>query len=376
MPNRELQVLLLCPTGQDAFLIADALKNEKILSSISHSIDEVFSRKIEEIDIILIAEEALSPQVIERLNLFLQTQEPWSEIPVILLTSKGTRGKHFNKQSLEVFIYSGNVTLLERPLHLLTLLSTVKVAIRARKKQYQMRDLLIAQVAATNIRDEFISIASHELKTPLTSLKLQTQVARKLFQKNETVDRNRVFQQLDYTVNQINRLNKLVDDMLDISRITTGKLKLDKAVFDLSKLVRELVDRFSPQFEAVGCHVMASIEPEVTGAWDSFKIEQVINNLFSNAIRYAPKSCIEVTLKKENGVAKLTVKDGGQGIHPDSLEKIFERFERASTNASGLGLGLYITRQIIELHKGKIRAESELGKGSCFIIELPLKTES
>lgn len=371
MPNRELKVLLLCPTGQDSILISDALLKEKILSS-SITIDDLLKRKLEEIDIILIAEEALSQSAIENLNTFLQEQEPWSEIPVILLTSKGTRGKHFNKESLDVFIYSGYVTLLERPLHFLTLLSTVKVAMRARKRQYQMRDLMISQVAATNIRDEFISIASHELKTPLTSLKLQTQVTRKLFQKNNVVDMPRMNKQLDYTVNQINRLNKLVDDMLDISRISTGKLKLDKSECDLSKLVTEMIDRFSPQFEAVGCKVEINIEDNIIGNLDSFKIEQVINNLFSNAIRYAPKSAITVELKKEHGVALLSVKDEGSGIHPDSLSKIFERFERASTNASGLGLGLYITKQIIELHRGTIHVESELGKGTCFFIQLPL----
>lgn len=363
-------VMLLCPTGQDAFLISEALKSEKILSAITPTSDSLLSKKIEDIDVLLIAEEALTPEYINQLNDFLQTQEPWSEIPVILLTSKGTRGKHL--KSLEIFIHSGNVTMLERPLHLLTLLSTVRVAIRSRRRQYQVRELLTVQKAATQMRDDFISIASHELKTPLTSLKLQTQVSKKMFQKNGAPDMNRMFKQLDYTLNQINRLDKLVDDMLDISRIGTGKLQLQRRDTDLSKLLHELIERFHPQFEAVDCKVETDIEDGIVGYWDSFKLEQVINNLFSNAIRYAPQSTIEVKLKTIDGKASMTVKDGGQGIQPESLGKIFDRFERASTNASGLGLGLYITRQIVELHKGRIWVESELGKGSCFFIELPI----
>lgn len=365
-------VMLLCPTGQDAFLISEALKSENIQSSIFPTSSQLLAKKIEEVDVMLIAEEALSPEVTDKLNSFLLTQEPWSEIPVIILTSKGTRGKNFKR--LELFIHSGNVTMLERPLNFLTLLSTVKVAIRSRRRQYQVRELLIAQKAATQMRDDFISIASHELKTPLTSLKLQTQVTKKMFQRNTPPDMARMQKQVDHTLNQVNRLDKLVDDMLDISRLGTGKLILKKHQTDLSKLVQEMVERFLPQFESVGCEVKADIQENIIGMWDSYKLEQVINNLFSNAIRYAPQSLIEVKLYSENGMVRMTVKDGGQGIQPDSLEKIFDRFERATTNASGLGLGLYITREIVSLHGGSIWVESTLGKGSCFYIELPLET--
>lgn len=371
MENRELVIELFCPTGQDAYLISEALRKEHILSSIVHTSDELLSKRYEDMDVILIAEEALVQNTIERLNKLLLTQEPWSEIPVILLTSKGARSRQFYLKPLEDFIFSGNVTLLERPLQPLTLLSAVKVAVRARKKQYQVRELLLSQMEATKIRDEFISIASHELKTPLTSLKLQTQVSQRTFRKTG-LDPDKMFKQLDYTVNQINRLDRLVDDMLDISRISSGKLKIEKREMNLSKLIQDMVERFLPQFEAAGCEVRTNIEDSVTGSWDTYKVEQVINNLFSNAIRYAPKSAVEVTLKSIDDRAEFSVRDEGQGIDSDSLERIFDRFERASSNASGLGLGLYITRQIIELHDGTIKVESELGHWTCFTISMPL----
>jgi signal transduction histidine kinase len=248
------------------------------------------------------------------------------------------------------------------------------VALRSRRRQYQVRNLLIAQVEATKIRDEFISIASHELKTPLTSLKLQTQMTKKVISRSESLPPERMQKQLDYTINQIDRLNKLVDDMLDVSRINTGKLKLQKSNLNLSMLVEDLIERFMPQFEAVNCQIESFLTPGVMGHWDSYKLEQVLNNLFSNAIRYSPGKTIHVGLIKLNDRAVLNVKDEGMGIDLNNLERIFERFERATSTSSGLGLGLglYITRQILELHNATIRVESEIGQGSNFIIELPL----
>lgn len=371
MAKKDLMIELFCPTGKDALLIADALMTENIKSRISQTMEELLRKELDSIDVILIAEEALQPGPLELLNDFILKQEPWSEIPVILLTSGGKKSAHYRVKRIEDFIYSGNVTLLERPLQPLTLLSATKVAMRARQRQYQVRDLLLSQIDATKIRDEFISIASHELKTPLTSLKLQTQLSLKTFRRDGP-NVERMFKQIDYTLNQINRLNKLVDDMLDISRIGTGKLRLNKSDFNLSALLIDMLERFSPQFELAGCQVKTNIEPGIVGNWDAFKIEQVVNNLFSNAIRYAAGSPVTVKVRKDGNKAILSVADEGQGIHQESLERIFERFERATTNESGLGLGLYITRQIILLHEGSISVKSEVGKGSCFTIELPL----
>ncbi len=372
MPDRQLHSLLLCPTGQDAHLIGSVLIKDSIESEIMRSIEELCNHDFENAGVLVIAEEALSKDGIEILNKKLASQKPWSDIPIILLTSNGARTYSMKFKHLEVFVASGNVTLLERPLQPLTLISAAKVALRSRRRQYLVRDLLEKQVEATNIRDEFISIASHELKTPLTSLKLQTQMAKKQLNRDEHLTSERINKQLDYTVRQIDRLNKLVDDMLDVSRIGTGKLILQKKTISLSDLLEELIDRFTPQFEAVGCELKTSIATDIKGTWDSYKIEQVVNNLFSNAIRYSPHKKIEISLKSQADKAILSVKDHGPGIDPENHERIFERFERASDSSSGLGLGLYITKQIIGLHRGRIRVESELGKGTNFIVELPV----
>lgn len=373
MPDRQLYSLLLCPTGQDANLIGSVLHADSIDSQIVTTIQELCEQDMENAGVIVIAEEALSQDGIELLNKKLSSQKPWSDIPIILLTSGGARNKFLKFKRLEVFVTSGNVTLLERPLQHLTLTSSVKVALRSRRRQFQVRELMEKQVEATNLRDEFMSIASHELKTPLTSLKIQTQLAKKQLNRDETLPPERIFKQLDYTSRQVDRLNTLVDDMLDVSRISSGKLILQKKEISYSDLVEELVDRYLPQFEAVGCIVHKDITKGIHAKFDSFKIEQVINNLFSNAIRYSPKAKIEVTLKSAPHKAILSVKDSGPGIAPENRERIFERFERASNAVSGLGLGLYITKQIVNLHKGKIFVESELGKGTNFIVELPIE---
>jgi signal transduction histidine kinase len=350
MSNRELEIAILCPIGQDANLIAQALLYKSIHSNVVLSIEQFSRLNFNTLGGFIVAEEALTQESIDELNRIIGAQEAWSDIPIILLISGGN--KQFKLNRLESFVSAGNVTLLERPLQPLTLISATSVAMRSRRRQYQVQELIKSQLAATKMRDEFISIASHELKTPLTSLKLQTQLAIKQSIKEEELSTEKVQKQLIHTIKQVDRLNKLVDDMLNISRINVGKLQLDKTQLDLSELTNELVERFRPQFTAVDCKVETNIKKGIIGLWDSFKIEQVINNIFSNAIRYSPASIIKVKLFKESNKAVLTVEDEGPGIEEENLERIFERFERLSSSIGGLGLGLYITRQILELHNG------------------------
>lgn len=375
MPTRVLDVVILCPTGQDSQLISKFLEEEKIPSISIRDIKDFCLKNHVNSGAFIIADEALSAVGLEHLNKNLSDQEAWSDLPIILLTSSGPRKRPFVR-GLELIANSGSVSVLERPLQPLSLLSSIKVALRSRRRQFQVRDLLNTQLEATQMRDEFISIASHELKTPLTSLKLQTQMSKRQFSKLGEFSSDQLIHQFDYTINQIERLNKLVDDMLDISRITTGRLSLSKASFDFSFLVKDLIERFMPQFEAVGITVESFLEPSLPGLWDGYKIEQVLNNLFSNAIRYAPGGVLKIMLKSHDHCLRLEVADSGQGIETDNLEKIFERFERASTTRGGLGLGLYITRQIVELHDGSIRAESVPGKGATFIVELPITLQA
>lgn len=243
-----------------------------------------------------------------------------------------------------------------------------------KKTQEQMRKTL-------NSRDEFLSVASHELKTPLTSLKLQAQVFKRLIEKNDPkgYSKERVDSFCSQIDRQISRLTRLIEDMLDISRIRTGKLSINKEETNLATLIEEVVDRMKLQFTSVNIPVPTVYgEKTVIGRWDIFRIEQVVSNLLTNAIRYGRKKPISVKVELlSSGIARLAVKDNGIGIDKENITKIFDRFERVidPSEVSGLGLGLFIAKQIVEAHNGKIYAESVLNEGSTFYVELPTDTK-
>jgi signal transduction histidine kinase len=178
-----------------------------------------------------------------------------------------------------------------------------------------------------------------------------------------------------HTTSQVKRLLRLVDDMLDHSRIQMGKLQLTFESVDLSILVQEVVARFQLQAEAIGCPIWVEDGAPLIGHWDRFRIEQVVSNLISNAIKYGAGKPIEVSLTQSGNEAILFVRDHGIGIAQEDQAKIFDQFERVShtTHISGLGLGLYITKSIVEQHQGNISLESEIGQGSRFIVRLPLR---
>ncbi len=367
-----LDAILLCPPGQDAQLIASVLSQESVESKTAMNETELCSLNYENAGVIFVSEESLTREGVEALNKKLSKQKSWSDIPIILLSSGNNQSEQFQSKRLENFVTNGNVTLLERPLQPLTLLSATQVALRARKRQHLVKSLLQSEIKATKIRDEFISIAGHELKTPLTSLKLQAQMTKRQINRPEILLKDKMTKQLEYTIKQVDRLNKLVDAMLDISRINIGKFNIHKTELNFSNLLEELIERFTPQFDAVGITVKNYISSNIMVYCDPYKIEQVVNNLFSNVIRYAPHETVKVGLNIKDDKIVFNVEDEGMGIASGNREHIFERFERFSSNISGLGLGLYITREILNLHQGSIRVESKLGVGSNFIVELPV----
>ena len=229
---------------------------------------------------------------------------------------------------------------------------------------------------AIRARDEFLSIASHELKTPLTSLKLQAQLfLRDVKKGDESVfAKERVTQIFMQTDKQTTRITRLVDDMLDVARIRSGKLSVEREEFDLCELVNESIERLKSQFSGKEIPELSG-ETKVIGSWDKFRIEQVVTNLFTNAIRYGDGKPVKVEIKNLKDSIILTVTDQGIGIEKEAHTKIFDRFERAinANEVSGLGLGLFITKQIVVAHGGKIWVESEVGLGSTFFVELPKK---
>jgi signal transduction histidine kinase len=223
---------------------------------------------------------------------------------------------------------------------------------------------------ALTARDDFLSIAGHELRTPLTALQLQLQCIMGMSaERVEAPVRDR----LRKIERQVARLSTLIDEFLDVSRIRAGRLALEVEEFDLAALVRETVFRAAESMVRSECRSRVLAEGPVTGTWDRVRIEHVIANLLSNAMKYGRGNPIDVTVSRAANRARLVVQDRGIGISLEDQARIFDRFERACSarDFGGLGLGLWITKRIVEAHQGTIRVESELGKGATFVVELP-----
>ncbi|RKH17336.1 histidine kinase [Corallococcus sp. CA047B] len=225
-------------------------------------------------------------------------------------------------------------------------------------------------LVAVRLRDDFLSIAGHELRTPLMALQLQLHSLTRLARE---VGDARVQERLDRARRQVERLGTLTEDLLDVVRISEGRLVLQAEECDLAALVLEGVDRASEEVTRSGCQLRVLVDQPTWGRWDRSRLEQVVTNLLSNALKYGAGKPVEVMVKASRDRARLVIKDHGIGVPLDAQARIFDRFERAvsTNNYGGLGLGLWIARQGVEAHGGIIRVESEPGSGATFTVELP-----
>jgi PAS domain S-box-containing protein len=219
---------------------------------------------------------------------------------------------------------------------------------------------------AVRVRDEFLHIASHELNTPLTPLIL----------KLDHLERVTPAEQTRHVVaarRQVSRLQRLVDDLLDVTRLSRGKLSLEPDEVALADVVATVVDQAASEAQRLGCELRVAVTAPITGQWDRTRLEQVVQNLVGNAIKYGRGKPVEIEVGGDDAVARLVVRDHGLGIEPDAVARIFDKFERSprTEGHGGLGLGLYIARQIVDGHGGTITVASEPGRGATFTVELP-----
>jgi PAS domain S-box-containing protein len=226
-------------------------------------------------------------------------------------------------------------------------------------------------------RDEFLSIASHELRTPVTALKLQLQLFQRYVDRASVVLPREMHEKMEALERQIRRIALLVNELLDLSRLRLGKIELRREEFDLAELAREIIAQLQSEFDLAGSRVELRANGPVKGSWDRLRLGQVLTNLLANAVKFGKGKPILVVVEsvEENGaaLALLEVRDQGIGIAPEHQARVFDRFERAvpAEHFGGLGLGLYIARQIVEAHGGEIRVDSAPGAGSTFRVELP-----
>jgi len=322
--------------------------------------------------------------------------EKTRHIPIVFVSAAG-RELNYAFKGYE----SGAVDFLHKPLDIHAVKSKVNVFVELYRQSKAMQEQVVALEAsrreqeallkqlqstqleleqAVRMRDDFMSIVAHEVRTPLNGLILETQLRKMHLARDNaaafTLDKMHAM--VDRDERQIKSLIRLIEDMLDVSRIRTGKLSIRSRQCDLAALVRGLLENFSQQIEAAESSVTLSAEQAVIGNWDEFRIEQVISNLLTNALRYGAKSPITVKVYSEAGQAVVEVRDHGIGISEENQQRIFQQFERVSANhaVAGLGLGLFISEQIVTAHGGTITVDSRIGEGALFRVCLPLQETS
>ena len=376
--DREHRVLIFAPIGRDADLTRDLLKRASISCDVCRSIAMV----IETLEstgagALLLTEEALDDRDFPALMTTLEEQPPWSDVPVLLFA--GAPGADMTVRTIRSIETLRNVTLLERPIRLAAVLSTVRAALRSRTRQYELRDLLVAlhrarteAESANRLKDEFLATLSHELRTPLnailgwTSMLTRGQIDASRFP--------RVFQVLDRNAQS---QAQLIADVLDVSRIITGKLVMQPTVVDLRDIVARATDAVRPA--AVAKNIRLTLQEPVDGIvrGDAERLQQIFWNLLSNAVKFTPAGgFVRVEITPDHDMITVAVVDSGVGISPEFTPFVFDRFRQADQTTTrvygGLGLGLSIVKHLTELHGGTVTASSAgRGQGTRFEVRLP-----
>ena len=388
--QRDQRILILAPTGRDAELTARFLADAALAPHVCATIDEVSEQMKQGAGVVLLTEESLTTRALGFLARSLMAQPRWSDIPIILLTSGGSESP-VNTEGLASLGAIGNVTLIERPVRMMTLLSAIKTALRARNRQYDVREHLQTEARnkqelkkafnqveeASRLKDEFLATVSHELRTPLNAVLGWTTLLRSNHldaagrkRALETIERNARSQQ------------QLVEDLLDVSRAISGNLRLDAHPINPRIFIEEAIEALRPMAQARRIRITQAIESGLNDVYgDPARLRQIVWNLLSNAIKFsAPGGRVRVSAHRADANLVVTVKDNGQGIAAEFLPYVFDRFRQADMTTTrlhgGLGLGLAIVRQLVELHSGTVQAASAgPGHGATFTVMLPLITQ-
>ncbi|MGZ8295292.1 MAG: hybrid sensor histidine kinase/response regulator [Telluria sp.] len=359
----ETRVLIYAPTGQDAVLASKILGMAEVKNLIVHSPMELDEQMQAGVGAVLTVEEALSPQALKTIATFVECQPNWSDLPIVLLTHRGADSPGVRQAILAL----GNVTLLERPVRTLTLITSLQSVLRAREKQYQVRE-------TDRRKDEFLASLGHELRNPLAPIRTSISLLEHLFPDQPSV--RKVGDVID---RQFTHLTRLVDDLLDVARINSGKIELKRDYTSFGAVIGHVMElcTAAAQAKRIGLHTDLPDEQVVLYA-DYARVVQIIANIVTNAIKFTPPDGgVYVRAYVEKGCLKVHIKDTGIGLDAAALERIFTMFEQSRQPsgqiAAGLGIGLSLSRQFAEMHDGSVTARSDgPGKGSEFIVSLPV----
>ncbi|MES2980159.1 MAG: response regulator [Pseudomonadota bacterium] len=358
----EQRIVICAPTGQDAALTARVLHSVGIGCSVCKDTRELVQELARGAGAVLLVEEALTGSGMSALATYIAAQPTWSDIPVLLLTHSGADSLEVQRAVENL----GNVSLLERPVRTIALITAARSAVRARVRQYQVRD-------ADQRKDEFLATLAHELRNPLAPIRTSMAILGHLHPASDAV------LNLRHVVDrQVTHLTRLVDDLLDVARITSGKVVLKRAPVELKAIVNHAAE-ISSSIMQEKQHVLAIEQPEQDHVLhaDQARLVQTVANLLVNAAKFTPEPG-EILLKVavSGDTVQFLVKDPGVGMERSSLSRIFDLFVQtpvAGQSSSGLGIGLSLARQFSQMHGGTISATSPgLGLGSEFILSLPV----
>ena len=363
----ERRLLVLAPVGKDASLVEAMLRKDAVACFACHDLVRLSQELERGAGAILVAEEALAHD--GRLAELIQRQPPWSDLPVLILTRPGADSAAVG-QALRTL---GNVTLLERPVRVTALASAVHSALRARERQYQTRAHLREREDADRRKDEFLATLAHELRNPLAPIRNSVSLLRL---SGAAGPADQMWEMMD---RQVNHMVRLVDDLMEVSRITRGKIDLRKEMVDLAEVLGAAVETSRPLIDAARHELTLTLPPEaLLIEADAVRLAQVFSNLLNNAVRYTdPGGRIGIAAKRDDGSAVVIVSDTGIGIAADALPRVFDMFVQANARdsraQSGLGIGLTLVRSLVEMHGGSVAARSAgAGLGSEFQVRLPL----
>jgi signal transduction histidine kinase len=359
------RVLILAPTGRDSELAAAALRDAALLCTVCRDVGELCDEIALGAGAAMVTEEALSPHAMTCLREAVERQPAWSDFPLIIFTSQPS--PYMKSRSFELLGRHANVTLLERPIRVKTMVSGARSALRARQRQYEVRNLVDELHQRIQERDQFLAMLGHELRNPLAAIMLAI----------DSLGADHGDGIHDILSRQSKHLKKLVDDLLDIGRITSGKIILKRAEVDLADIVEHCVDAMRARSTAHRLDLRLHRTGDGFVSGDSVRLEQIVSNLVSNAIKYTPAGgAIDVFVGRNDGHVELRVRDSGKGIAPEMLDRIFDLFMQVDVTLDraegGMGIGLTLVRKLVELHDGNVEARSDgRGNGSEFVVRIP-----
>ena len=346
------------------------LARAQVTSHTCANLCELVRRLQEGAGAIMLAEEVLSDPAAAALTEALAAQPPWSDLPVLILARQGADSPVIAAAMDRL----ANVTVIERPMRVASLISTVRTVLRARNRQYQLRDLLDGLRESDQRKTEFLATLAHELRNPLAPM--STALTLLMRKPHEPADAQRYYELMG---RQIDHMVRLVNDLMEVSRITRGKIELRMEAVSLDAVIKDAIELSRPLLEGSSHTLSVELcrQPLVVRG-DGVRLTQVFSNLLNNSAKYtAPGGNIRVVLREEKRNAVVEVWDNGTGIEPDMLKSIFEMFVQVSGTSKaaqgGLGIGLTLVKSLVELHGGSVEARSEgLGCGAMFCVRLPL----